>query len=470
MPDQYRPLTSSLRTRLLIITVIFVLVVEVFVYMPSIATFREGFIEQRLAAAQIAALSLEEAPGYMVSPELERNLLASSGVIAIAIRRKDRSHLLGFDQMPLEVNASYDIRNNPLGVLVSDAFDTLTAKGERIIRVIGRPNLEDTRWIEITMDEAPLYEAMSAYSNNLLLLSVFISISTGLLVYLTLHWSVVRPMRRVKHNIARFRERPEDASRNMMKSKRRDEIGIVERELARMQTELRHSLTGKAHLAELGEAVSKINHDLRNMLATAQISAEALESVKDPRVKKVTTRMVNATKRAITLCERTLKHGKAVEPDPKKEQIGLHDVVEDVAFALDMDKSGLIFENNVDQADKILADSDQLFRVLLNLCRNAMQAQPDGGLLRLTLNLDDAGDAHINVIDGGPGITAEVQTNLFKPFLATTRSDGTGLGLSIAREIVEAHGGRLSLAETSDKGSVFMICLPAGDYDLNKSS
>ncbi len=112
---------------------VFITLVEVLVYLPSIATFRESFLEQRLAAAQIAALSLEEAPQNMVSLDLERNLLTSAGVIAIAIRRKDKSHLLGFDQMPSEVNADFDIRNNPLGVLVRDAFGTLEAKGERII-------------------------------------------------------------------------------------------------------------------------------------------------------------------------------------------------------------------------------------------------------------------------------------------------------------------------------------------------
>lgn len=233
-----------------------------------------------------------------------------------------------------------------------------------------------------------------------------------------------------------------------------------------MQSQLRQNLTEKARLAELGEAVSKINHDLRNMLATAQLSSDALSHIEDPRVHKVTDRMVRATSRAVALCERTLKHGKVVEPDPIKEDMDIHHVIEEVGQALNLENSCLTFDNQVGEGEQIRADADQIFRVLFNLCRNAQDVQPECGLIQISLNRTEEGDAHLFIKDEGPGIAPEVEENLFKPFISTTRKDGTGLGLSIAREITNAHGGRLMLKSTSDEGSVFMLCLPAGDYKL----
>ncbi|WP_155895814.1 HAMP domain-containing histidine kinase [Kordiimonas gwangyangensis] len=252
------------------------------VYLPSIATFRQDYIETRLENAQIAVLALEEAPGNMVSPALEQRLLSQSGVIAIIVRREDKSLVLGFDVMPDEVNATFDLRNPSLGMLIMDAFDTLENGGNRVIRVIGDPMLPGTRLLEVTMDEAGLYRALANYSNNVLVLAILTSLFTGILVYLALHWLLVRPMRRVKDRIVAFRRKPEAVPKRSRESRRPDEIGLIERELVRMQDEFRQNLKQKSHLAALGEAVAKINHDLRNILATAQLASDALQRVDHP--------------------------------------------------------------------------------------------------------------------------------------------------------------------------------------------
>jgi len=460
MPKHYRPVTSSLRSRLLVLTFLFVMVVSVFVYLPSIATFRQDFLEKRLENAQIATIALEAAPNNSVSPAHEQRLLSSSGVIAVIMRREDKSFLLGFDRMPDEVAATYDMRLPSLGALVTGAFETLEARGDRIIRVVGDPMVPDARMFEITLDEAELYQALTNYSNNILVLSAIISLFTGILVYLSLHWILIRPMRRIKDNIVSFRRQPEAAKPMKSDTRRSDEIGLIERELCRMQEELKQDLKQKSRLASLGEAVAKINHDLRNILATAQLASDALQRVDHPHVQKVSNRLMSAVSRAIALCESTMRHGKADDPLPAKQHLNLKELVEDVGISLGLvDVDTFTFEMNFDDDFKILADPEQIHRVFLNLCRNAHEVQGTGGRISITAKADLDGTAHIMVADSGPGIPENVRPNLFKAF-TSARAGGMGLGLATARDIIMAHGGRIGLAETGPEGTVFGVCLP----------
>ncbi len=465
MPEHYRPFTSSLRSRLLILTFIFVMGVSVFVYLPSIATFRQDYIATRLENAQIAVLALEEAPNNMVSPALEQRLLNQSGVIAIIVRREDKSLVLGFDVMPAEVNGTYDLRNPSLGTLIMDAFDTLEAGGNRVVRIVGDPMLPGTRMLEITMDEMGLYRALANYSNNVLVLSVLISLFTGILVYLALHWMLVRPMRRVKDRIVAFRRKPEAVPKRSRESRRPDEIGLVERELGRMQDELRQNLNQKTHLAALGEAVAKINHDLRNILATAQLASDALQRVDHPGVQKVSRRLMTAVSRAVALCESTIRHGKAEDILPEKAWVPLKALVEDVGQSLGlMDNEEFAFEIKVDDGFKVYADTEQLHRVLLNLCRNAFEVQGNTGRIEVSAMEDAAHTVHIRIKDHGPGIPEHVRPSLFKAF-SSARAGGTGLGLATARDIVLAHGGQIGLEETGADGTTFMVCLPGEEVE-----
>ena len=132
------------------------------------------------------------------------------------------------------------------------------------------------------MGEAPLKAAMIRYGLDILGLSILISIITAALVYLSLDALLVKPMTKLTWNIVRFSQRPEDPTRIIEPSGRRDEIGTAERELAAMQHELAETLSQKSRLAALGLAVSKISHDLRNMLSSAQLLSDRLITVKDP--------------------------------------------------------------------------------------------------------------------------------------------------------------------------------------------
>jgi signal transduction histidine kinase len=437
------------------------MMVGALLYLPLMAQYRQNFLEERIAAAQMAALATDEAEDQAISPRLEGELLDTAGVIAVVMRRNDRSFLLGGDVMPHVADASYDLTSPLLGELIMDAVDTLEAEGNRVIRVVGTASLPNTRFLEITLDEQGLYDAMVDYSRAVLILSGVISIFTGILVYLALHWLMVRPMRRIKDSLVAFRESPEDKE-SILKAatRRRDEIGLVERELSRMQEELRQNLHQKSRLAELGEAVAKINHDLRNILATAQLASDGLKRVEDPRVQKVSKRLVSAIGKAVKLCERTMRHGKADEPLPEKRWINLYDLVEDVSATLGFaERPEFTFKVDFDKDMTVLADPDQFQRVIMNLCRNASDVQGENGGITIRVEKEEHGLAHIRIIDQGPGVPEHAQETLFKAF-ASARSGGTGLGLSIAQDIVIAHGGAIGLENTGPEGSTFIVCLP----------
>ena len=466
MGDLYRPVTASLRSRLLAITALVVLLMGGMVYLPAIASFRLNFLEERTTAAQIAALATEETQDNRLSPQLEQELLGTAGVIGVIVGRSDFTLILGADIMPEEANADFDLRNATLGMLVLDALETLQFEGQRIIRVIGDGQSAGSRFVEITMDEVVLYEALNAFSNNIMLVAVLVSLVTGILVYFSLHMLLVRPMNRIRGAIISFSNKPEVVVPGLGTSNRRDEIGIVERELARMQEELRQALQQRNRLAELGEAVAKINHDLRNILATAQLASDSLARNADPKVQKTAGRLIAAVGRAVELCERTMRHGKAAEPAPNLAPVLLRKSLEDVAETLGVDDCPhFTFQMDFAPDLTVMADEGQLHRVLLNICRNAKQAQGPDGRITVGAELEEDGLVHIRIADGGPGIPSNLLPNLFKAFVSGGGKGSTGLGLAIARDIILAHGGQIGLERTGPEGTIFMICLPPGSKE-----
>ena len=139
-----------------------------------------------------------------------------------------------------------------------------------------------------------------------------------MLVFFSLYFIFVRPMRRITHAMISFRDNPEDPSRIISASKRRDEIGITERELGAMQRDIYGFLQQKARLAALGAAVAKIQHDLRNILASAQLASDRLAAVDDPVVQRLAPRLVAAIDRAVSLATNTLRYGRADEKPARR--------------------------------------------------------------------------------------------------------------------------------------------------------
>jgi signal transduction histidine kinase len=453
----------GLSSRLLILTILFVMLAEVLIYVPSVANFRRNWLRDRLAAAQIAALVLDAAPEDKLSDELEAKLLDGVGAQVVAVRGGGTRRLLSRGDMPHEVDRVVDLRTATWWDLIRGAFATLLAPAERPIRVIGPAMGVD--FVELIIDERPLRAAMAEFSGTILLLSLLISGITAGLVYLALHWLIVRPVRRLSGNIAAFAANPEDASRVIRPSSRDDEIGLAEQALARMEGVLADELRQKRRLADLGLAVSKINHELRNMLTTAQLLGDRLQEAEDPAVQRVVPRLVRTLGRAIDFCEATLAYGRAGERLPQRRPLPLAPIVDELADLTGLAPgAGIAFETRVPDDLEVDADPDQLPRILANLVRNAVQALSQAGTAgeppRITVRARRDGETvTIHVGDNGPGVPERARQNLFAAFQSSARSGGTGLGLAVTAELVRLHGGTIDLEEAAS-GACFRIVIP----------
>jgi signal transduction histidine kinase len=456
----YQPaLHRSLSARLLVLTMAFVLLGEVLIYVPSIARFRRVYLEERIAAAHLATLSLEAAPDGRIDETLEQELLAQAGVVSVTLREPAAELMLG--ALP-PVEKVYDLRRAGPEALIRNAFETLARGGDRTIRVIGASPARPTVLVDVSLRERGMWDAMVGYSWRILTLSVVISLLTALLVFAALQLMIVRPLRRITDSVIAFRDRPEDASITLPASERQDEIGLVQTELSRMQRALRGALAQKTRLAALGTAVSKINHDLRNILASAMIVSDRLDQSQDPEVRHVTPRLLEALDRAARLCSATLNFTRAEAMDPNKIRFPLAPLLDEVGEAvLGPDPGPIRWRNEVGADVRVLADRDQLHRVLMNLARNAVEAMSEGGGLISITAWETADAALIEMADTGRGIPDEARAHLFEAFSGSARPGGTGLGLPIAREIMGAHGGAIELAHSGEDGTVFRLTLPA---------
>ncbi|SLN25393.1 Nitrogen regulation protein NR(II) [Oceanibacterium hippocampi] len=451
---------DSLSARLLVLTVAFVMLSEVLIFVPSVAFFRVNYLEKMVESAHLASLTLISSPDYMISEALKEELLAAIGARAIAFKSPNTRSLILSEAMPPKVDARFDLEERSPLTLMADALATLMMPDGRIIEVSGPIAQNPNASIEVLMDETPLRASMLGYAWNILQLSVIISLLTATLVYLALQWMMVRPMRQLTASMVAFRREPENASRVVEATRRRDEIGVAERELREMQIGLRQALHQKTHLAALGAAMTKVNHDLRNMLAAAQILSDRLSQSSDPEVTRLVPRLFSSIDRAIDLCTSTLRYGRAVEPEPKASWFPLLGLLHEVEGAAGLPAEGASgWQLDVPADLAVHADREQLFRVFLNLGRNAVEALGEGG--RICVEARPVGDMLvIEFADNGPGLPQRARDHLFEPFAGSTRAGGTGLGLSIARELLQAHGGAIELARSDASGTVFRITLP----------
>ncbi|MEA2859837.1 MAG: hypothetical protein QOC72_1876, partial [Methylobacteriaceae bacterium] len=353
----------GLTSRLLALLVGFVILAEIAIYVPSIANFRTNWLQTRLSAAYTAALVLEAAPKGMVPAELKQELLDSVGARMIVLQMGDARHLLAVSDMPPAIDESADLRAYSAWASIMAALQALVAPDGRIIDVKG-PAPMGANFIEIAMDEAPLKAAMREYSENIVLVSLFISAIVATCAALAIHMMVLRPVRRLTSNLMDFAERPEDASRIIVPSKRTHEIGQAEKALAAMEAALARELNEKKHLAALGLAVAKISHELRNMLASAQLLSDRLADLHDPLAKRLAPKLIGTLDRAIRFCQATLAYGRAAEETPKLRRVLLHVLASEAVEGAVPAQSGIEAINDVPRDMKISVDREQMFRVL----------------------------------------------------------------------------------------------------------
>jgi signal transduction histidine kinase len=472
-PPAVRAPRFGLSGKLLVLTILFVMIAEVLIYVPLVANFRVHWLRDHLAGAYTAALVLEAAPSGMVPESLAKQILDSIGARAVAMKMGTRRRLLAVGDAPPPVTHDFDMRDVYTFDSIVDAFMTMLDTKNDVMRVVG-PAPMGGDFIELVMDEPPLRKAMLRYSVNLLLLSLLVIGIAAAFVYLVLHYLFVRPMRRITGNMVAFRADPENADRIIAPSGRADEIGTAEQELATMQAELASMLQQKNRLAALGLAVSKINHDLRNLLGSAQLISDRLSSLPDPGVQRFAPKLMRALERAIAFCQSTLSYGRLQEPPPERRPILLEPLVDEVHETLGLGPDAPVrWIGAVERGLVVEADYDQLFRILLNLARNALQAlesraarDPGRDQIRITGRREGA-VVVIEVSDTGPGFSERARAHLFEAFQGSTRTGGAGLGLAIAAELVRAHGGEIRLVEGTI-GATLRLTIPDRAVDLSE--
>lgn len=456
---------NTLSGRFLMLTVAFVMLAEVLIFVPSIARFREDYLLLRLEKAQIASLALLATDG-MISSDLEAELLSNAGVLNVVLWRDQIRQLILSSPMPDEISATYDLRKATPLYLLRDALVVLIDSENHAIRVLGNPVQDAGSLIEVTMPTAPLRQAMIAYGLRILALSALISAVTAALLFFAVQRLLVQPIHRVVQHMALYADAPEDARRVISPTSGVVELREAEEALLSLQTQISGALRQKERLAQLGAAVAKISHDLRNILTTAQLFADRIERSSDPAVARIAPKLVGSITRAVSLCESTLAFGKAEEPSPRLSRVALRPLIEEVIEAeAPGERAGVTCLVDVPAGLNVRADSEQLYRVLANLMRNAMQAlEATGqeGAIEVSGGETET-EWWIKVGDTGPGLPPRARDHLFTAFQGGARKGGSGLGLAIAFELVRGHGGRLELQRSDETGTEFKIHLPKKD-------
>ena len=456
---------GGLSARLLVLTALFVTLAGLLVLPPTLAAFEEQWLLDRVRAAELASLATEVSPDGKVTRQLSQQLLNGAGVVSVAVQEDGMRRLVLAAPRTMRTPYLVDLREqNPESWLLAP-FQTLAGGEGRMVRVVAEPRLRSGEFVEIVTSDAPLKAELWGYLGRLLGVIAFAALLAGALVYISLNTFLVRPMQRITRAMERFRADPEDPRARVEPSGRADEIGRAEAELGRMQADLVAALNSRARLAQLGEAVAKINHDLRNMLTSAQIASERLAQSGDPHVTQALPRLERALHRAIALASDVLAYGRTTEPAPDTQPTPLLAALKAAAEDAGLSATGVRLEAEVERTEQVSADPDQLHRILVNLLRNAREAiesAPRGeerGHVAVSVERED-GVSVIRLADNGPGVPARALHNLFQPFLGSARRGGTGLGLAIARELAQGHGGDLTLASTAPEGSVFELRLP----------
>lgn len=462
----------GLSWRIIALVIVAVMTAEVLIFLPSIARFRLVYLQTLIESGTLAALALDATPDNMVTEGVKRSLLNNARVDTVVLVEPDKPKRALMTIEPSPAMPSYNLKEEGFLALIWDALTAMSRDGAQYMRVGGESLRLPKAMVWIIIDELPMRLQMYEYATRVLVLSIIVALFTAVLLYLGLRWLVIRPLQELSSAMTSFRKAPEEPDRARPPSRRNDEIGVVDREFQNLQQELRASLRQKSRLAEIGAATNKINHDLRNMLASAQLVSDQLSTVRDPRVQRFAPKLLRALERAIDFCQSTLSYGRAQEAAPVRKMIPLEPMVEEVRENLGLAGQNVGWIVSVERGLELDADHDQLFRVLLNLARNAVQAlegrapnDPLRDQVRIT-GRREGGVVVIEVADTGPGFSPRAKEHLFEAFSGSTRPGGTGLGLAIAAELIRAHGGEIRLVEGTI-GATFRLTIPDQAVDLD---
>lgn len=460
------PFHRRMRVRLILLITLSVFITEIMVFMPSIASMQQSWLEDHHQSTKAISMILASSPEITLSPSLQKNVLTATDALAISIVKNNQKYNFATSPDLTKVNETINLPDYSETKALLDSLSTLYFGGNNILLLRGPIEGTDIT-LEVTVADAKLREAMIDFSWHFIVISLTIAIVAATTIYLIVHELLVRPLQNIYTNMLDFVMEPHNPSKILVPEARRDELGITQKRISVIESELQKSYAHQKHLANLGLAVSKINHDMRNILASAQLMSDHLADAKDPMVKKIAPKLIRAIDRAVTYSQTVITYGRTQEEAPKRKTLLLHDLVEDVFESLTLPGSDQVeFIDSVPFDMTIDADEEQLHRVITNLCRNAVQAmleREDGENFpkKLTISghrIDNV--AVIDVVDTGPGLPAKAKEHLFSPFQGSTRRNGSGLGLTICEELIHALGGTITLIEDEHEGAHFEIRVP----------
>ena len=232
---------------------------------------------------------------------------------------------------------------------------------------------------------------------------------------------LIAPIRRLTGNMVGYRQAPENAALIVSPTRAATRSASMEQELAAMETDIFSMLRQRRHLADLGLAVAKINHDLRNTLTSAQLLSDQVATLDDPKVQRLAPRLVQSIDKAVAFAQSVLDYGRQNVTPPRPVPVDLHLLLDEAAF-----DAGLVghpairFVNAVPDAVSIKVDPDQFARIFVNLLKNAREAfEANPNTVSPTLEVAIAETAEaltISIADNGPGLPPRARENLFVAF------------------------------------------------------
>ncbi len=455
---------DSLSGRVLWFTVSVILFMELVVITPGLGIERHNWLAERITHAYLVTYSIQT--GCPTEPP-PQTLLALTDNEQISLLRPNLPPLvIGQPGIPLTAGNAVSISGETLGYSTWRAVVRLAGGGAPIPLISAPAPDNSNATLRVAVNGAALTAYLRAYALHTLTITVIVALITGLLVYSVLDRLLVRPMRIITSSIRNFREAPEQANQSdlaWLAERPEDDISSAARELKTMQDELRTALWRNARLAAVGTSVAKLAHDLRNILSTAVMVADRLQSIPHPAVQRATRTLIPAVDRAAQLVTRTVEFAREGPPPVNRTAVTLAELIDEAILVVQPDETAIHIKNLVPASLVLPLDRAQIFRVLANLLRNAV----DAGAHHITVSAQTQnGVTRMHVADDGPGLPMSVLDNLFKPFTGTSRHGGSGLGLAIARDIIRAHGGDLVLEQTGPRGTVFGMDLAISDTQL----
>jgi signal transduction histidine kinase len=338
--------------------------------------------------------------------------------------------------------------------------DELVTRGSQALRRLRRLEYEVVRNVDAMLEEAHAREVVAI---RLLIGLALLTVLVGMLMALY--------ARRVLRPLASVTERAQAVARGDLEPRKavvsNDEIGELAATFERMVSaigEANTRLVAAERLATIGKMAAHMTHEIRNPLSSIALNLELLEEqlpAGDPEAHGLLKAIGKEVERLSALSRQYLSFARQMPSELATEDVG--EVVREAAEFVrrDLEKHDVALEIQVEPGlPAVHADEGQLKQALLNLLRNAREAMPSGGRVRVSVERGPEGGVDICVDDEGPGVDPELRDRLFEPFFST-KSHGTGLGLAITRQIAVSHGGSIACEPRDDRlGTRFRLRLP----------